>query len=412
MEISFKQDIMKKIILPIIVIVLISGCRQEEEKRRTPIDKTVMELAGILPGQEGPLTRTSLHSDGLLTLWNVGDAIGLYGSNASNVRFNLSSGADTPFGTFNGPQIETPLYAYYPYTQSAGDSYKSIQGQLKPVQEQDGDRDMFSACDWKVSTSIMGNEQEGYRIFFREIMTLLSFTIDVTGTPLEGEELKSVTFSAKGKKLAGNFNIDLSTQGAEPHFDEEASASVTLKLMHQPVLEAKKSVLCKMMINADILTGDTLMITLETARSLSTTTIVAKKSTRSGHRYQIPLLLSELTDKTVFKDIAEQYVYDTYGIYHKQDTLVSYKAFIDQWSIIAGNTHYTFRIQNNAQKQVISLENIPLNPKKGDSFDIEVSVYGADHIQSGTKRVKAVRSEDHKLLMFDYDNLVTYLVYN
>jgi len=34
MEISFKQDIMKKIILPIIVIVLISGCRQEEEKRR------------------------------------------------------------------------------------------------------------------------------------------------------------------------------------------------------------------------------------------------------------------------------------------------------------------------------------------------------------------------------------------
>ena len=159
--------------------------------------------------------------------------------------------------------------------------------------------------------------------------------------------------------------------------------------MHQPVPEAKKSVLCKMMINADILTGDTLMITLETARSLSTTTIVAKKSTRSGHRYQIPLLLSELTDKTVFKDIAEQYVYDTYGIYHKQDTLVSYKAFIDQWSIIAGNTHYTFRIQNNAQKQVISPEH-SLNPK-GDSFDIEVSVYGADHIQSGTKRVKAVR---------------------
>jgi hypothetical protein len=411
-EIFFNPDAMKKFILPIITILLIYGCRQEEEKKNPLTEIGTMEMAGILPGAEDPSTRTTLHNDGLLTLWNTDDSIGVFGSKASNIRFNLSSGADTPLGIFNGPFTETPLYAYYPYSQSAGDSYNKIRGQLDSVQEQDGERDMFAACDWKVSTSITGNEQDGYRIYFREIMTLLSFTIDATGTPLEGEFLRSVTLTANNRKLAGNFSIDLSALEAVPVFDEEAEGSVTLNLVHQPVLEAGKPVTCRMMVNAGISVGDTLKITLETSRSISTTTIPAGKTMKSGYRYHVPLLLSELRDNTIIRDMADQYRYNTYGIYHKEDTLVSYKAFRDQWSIMIGKTHYIFRIQNNAQKKIVSIENIPLNPGAGEYFNIEVSVYGAGNIRQGTKRVRVIRCEDHKLLLYDYGNETSYLVYN
>ena len=104
---------MKKTLICILALLLAGGCRQEEEKQQAPLEKETAALAGILPSVD-PATRTTLHEDGLLTTWESGDAIGVFGNNASNVRYTLSSGAGTPFGLFRGADSGSPVYAYYP----------------------------------------------------------------------------------------------------------------------------------------------------------------------------------------------------------------------------------------------------------------------------------------------------------
>jgi|LSQX01.3.fsa_nt_gb hypothetical protein len=402
---------MKKTLICILALLLAGGCRQEEEKQQAPLEKETAALAGILPSGD-PATRTTLHEDGLLTTWESGDAIGVFGNNASNVRYTLSSGAGTPFGLFRGADSGSPVYAYYPFTEKAGDSYNAIKGTLAPETVQNGEETPIGASDWKVSSLILGNATDGYRIHFREIMALLSFTIDATGTGLEGETLRSVSLSAEGRKLAGNFTIDLSKADATPLFDAQASSGVVLKMEHRPVLAGGKPLVCHMFVNADVPGGTPLEIVLETNRSVSTTRVTAAKPMKAGHRYHIPLILEEISDKTTVTDIALKYDYQTFGIYQKGDTLLSYRAFNDQWSRLDYPDHYTFRIQNNEQKFVVSVEGIPQNPQTGVFYNISVSVYGTDRIAAGTRNVCAVRLQDHLLVLYDYENEISYVVYN
>jgi len=46
-----------------------------------------------------------LDTDGLLTLWEEGDVIGVYAPGSNNVSYTLTSGAGTPFGVFLGPLV-------------------------------------------------------------------------------------------------------------------------------------------------------------------------------------------------------------------------------------------------------------------------------------------------------------------
>lgn len=71
---------MKKIIITTCLILLIMGCKQEEERRLSILQKDHMEIRGVLPTGEDVSTRTTLDTDGLLTLWEEGDTIGVYGN--------------------------------------------------------------------------------------------------------------------------------------------------------------------------------------------------------------------------------------------------------------------------------------------------------------------------------------------
>ncbi len=78
-----------------------------------------MEIKGILPSTEDIATRTTLDTDGLLTLWEEGDAIGVYGSGSPNISLTLTSGASTPFGIFKG-RPDCSVAAWYPVPRSPG----------------------------------------------------------------------------------------------------------------------------------------------------------------------------------------------------------------------------------------------------------------------------------------------------
>jgi hypothetical protein len=104
--------------------------------------------------------------------------------------------------------------------------------------------------------------------------------------------------------------------------------------------------------------------------------------------------------------------FGTYGIYHKKDTLVSYKQFKDQWSVITYDTHYDFRIQNYKDKKVVTLSSIPLTVADGASFTIEVSCVGIGNVTEGTKTVKVIHRDGHLLQLYDASAKTHYVVYN
>ena len=340
---------MKKIIIIIICVILLAGgCKQEEERHPSVLQKENMEIKGILPSGEDVATKTTLDEDGLLTLWEEGDAIGVYGNGSSNVSLTLTSGAGTPFGIFKGAQTGVPLAAYYPYTQSAGNTYTDIRGFLDSAQVQNENADLIAPYDWKISSHITGNDQDGYRIHFREIMTMLDFTLDVSGTALEGEPLQSVVFCAPDRKLAGNFSVDLGNTQAIPVFDEQATNKVCVRWETPPLAEAGNTLHVVMFVNAAIENEDLLRIALETDNHTSTTTVRSAKTMKAGHRYHIPLSLSELAEQTTIKEISDSGDYDTFGIYRGEDTLIAYRQFTDQWSILTYATYYDFRLQNHA----------------------------------------------------------------
>jgi hypothetical protein len=402
----------KKIIIIICGILLTIGCKQEKERRLSVLQKENMEIKGILPSGEDVATKTTLDEDGLLTLWEEGDAIGVYGNGSSNVSLTLTSGAGTPFGVFKGTQTGVPLAAYYPYTQSAGNTYTDVRGFLDSAQVQNENAHHIAPYDWKVSSHVTGNDQDGYRIHFREIMTLLNFTIDVNGTALVGEHLQSVTFCVPDKKLAGNFAIDLGTSQALPAFDDQATNKVCVRWETTPLAEAGNTTDVVMFVNASVEAEDLLQITLETENHTATTTVPSAKTMKAGHRYHIPLSLSELSDQTTIKEKSDPGDYNTFGIYRMEDTLITYRQFADQWSILAYDTHYDFRIQNYAQKKVVTISGIPLDPQPGSTFSIEINVLGVDNIAQGSKNVTVARKEGNLLLLYDQENQTSYLVYN
>ncbi len=103
--------------------------------------------------------------------------------------------------------------------------------------------------------------------------------------------------------------------------------------------------------------------------------------------------------------------YQAYGVYNKTATLFSYRQYQDQWSILSYETHYSFRIQNYDQKQVLTIASIPRSVQKGATFTIDVAVYGIDNITPGIKTVTAVRKKDNRLLLLDQENEISYYVY-
>ena len=403
---------MKKIIITTCLILLIMGCKQEEERRLSILQKDHMEIRGVLPTGEDVSTRTTLDTDGLLTLWEEGDTIGVYGNGSSNVSLTLTSGAGTPFGVFRGAQTGVPVGAYYPYTGSAGDNYREVHGTLDSEQVQNENASQIAPYDWKISSSITGNDQDGYRIHFREIMTMLDISIDVSGTALVGETLGSVTLVAPDRKLAGDFTINLGNPFALPMMDEQASDRVRVRLENPPLLETGEIINARMFMNAAIQSGDPLQIILETENHISTTTVQSAKTMQAGHRNYITLSLSAMLDQTTIENKNDPGNYDTFGIYRMEDTLITYRQFTDQWSILTYPTYYDFRIQNYVQKKVVTIGSIPLDPDPGSEFTVEISVFGAENIPAGSKNVTVIRKEGNLLLLYDQENQTSYLVYN
>ena len=94
----------------------------------SPGGNTVIEAVCPAPALEEPATRTAVdptaYTSGEIGInWLPADRIGVYSATTANACFTNQSDQETDKTSFAGnlQNGETPLYAYYPYTETAGE---------------------------------------------------------------------------------------------------------------------------------------------------------------------------------------------------------------------------------------------------------------------------------------------------
>ena len=194
-------------------------------------------------GDESPgdATRTFIdenesYSSGVGTLWRTKEVIGVYSSWSKNAKFTSTNTKSAGSVAFRGLVAGTPQYAYYPYSEANnGVSHTAVKGNIplnqaysQTYRDIEGDyrAGTFDSKTWFSST-----------FTFNRLVSILKFTLDATGTALEGDRMRSITFKVNNnRQLSGDFTINLETQETTPATFADGSDSLNLTWTDQPQL--------------------------------------------------------------------------------------------------------------------------------------------------------------------------------
>ena len=346
---------MKRLIFPAVLLLLASGCRstdsieQLQSGRRSDCDAVT-----ILAPSNNVLTRTTLNKDdesGVYDIyWALKDEIGVYSDWTDNAQFTLNSiGQDEV--AFQGTIAGAPEFAYYPYSENAGENPKAITLNLPDKQTQTGDNNPNMAYDLKSGQKKSGSAQDGYTFEFQQKLTILMFTI-TPSSELVGQTLQRISLKAPiGQKLAGDYTLDI-TGNKAPVFWDNYSNEVILSFVDMPAFKANESVTGYMFINPDIKANDGLVITVATDKKLISTknAKAGNDGFNSGLIYDIQMNLSNLDDTQITIGDAWYYQYSECGLYSIDVGIATsvhkYEANKDQYSYSTNGNDYSYSVQS------------------------------------------------------------------
>lgn len=144
----------------------LAACSQEDEWSETGSTDETQLTVYIEQDQS---TRTSVDNTGKVT-WNIGDTIGVFGSNeAKNVPFIYSHSDDNGASIFVGHLAagEEPVTVYYPYHKSATLIDNELQTILPAERTADGSS----------NGPMLGSRNEDGSFLFKHLCGLLKFTV-------------------------------------------------------------------------------------------------------------------------------------------------------------------------------------------------------------------------------------------
>lgn len=231
--------------------------------------------------------------------WLPADRIGVFGSlGSANIPFSNSNMQTAPKAVFTGDLNtgESPIYAYYPYSQVAGTDVKAIKGNLPLTQSYDLSTGAIGS-DYKYGQPIAGAEQG--RFAFNHLFAFLKFDIDATGSSLEGELLESITISIPETNLGGDFTFD-ATSG-ELTMAPGSNSEMVMKWTTSPAL-TPSLFHGYMSVAPTDLSGKTISIKITTSGHVASFDVAPKVSSlEKNSYYTLPLTLSLIEKEPSFK---------------------------------------------------------------------------------------------------------------
>lgn len=264
-------------------------------------------------GDESPgdATRTFIdenesYSSGVGTLWRTKEVIGVYSSWSKNAKFTSTNTKSAGSVAFRGLVAGTPQYAYYPYSEANnGVSHTAVKGNIplnqaysQTYRDIEGDyrAGTFDSQTWFSST-----------FTFNRLVSILKFTLDATGTALEGDRMRSITFKVNNnRQLSGDFTINLETQETTPATFADGSDSLNLTWTDQPQLLNGYSYRAYMTSLPTLQKGDEITFVITTNNHVATFKRASKVTFVPNGVVNYPLTLANFSDLVVTEIVKDE----------------------------------------------------------------------------------------------------------
>ena len=236
-------------------------------------------------------------------VWTDGDEIGVFDATGATQKRYAKVGTGTAptaaFAASGTTAFGTPVYAYYPYAAvNNANDMRSLTGTLPATQNMDSGT---LQGDYKYGSAITQTDDGGWEFEFKHIFSLARITIDATGTPLQGETLKSFTLSvSRGDAdvpIAGDFTF--SAEDGSWTQTGEGQSSITLEWNEAtPVLSQSQTYY--MSLFPLVRTGDLFTITVTTENHRATFTATSLANFAAEEIYNFPVTLARYESLKVY----------------------------------------------------------------------------------------------------------------
>ncbi len=232
-------------------------------------------------------------STGVLGLmWTDGDELGVFATSGAQVRYTKSNSDSERKAAFT-PQGDAiaPRYAYYPYSaENDGRDLNSLIGSVPSEQSMDSG---LLQGDYKIGR-ISATTSSGYEFVFKHLFSLLRVEVDATGTPLEGEALRSVELSLTrgGQPVAITGDFSFSARSGAVSMGSLTSSVLSMTWNEQAAV-LSGAVKGFVSIFPNVRAGDVMDVTVTTEGHTARFATVAKVDFQEQGLYNFPILLKE-----------------------------------------------------------------------------------------------------------------------
>ena len=286
-------------------VVLAAGCVKEQAGMEPAGDEAgiVADAPMIIAEQSEPLTRTCIDAAAdatgtLPVLWEASDEVGVFFEDgSSNAKYVNASGkvANASFGAAEQVSGSEIAYVYYPYdAANNGQAATELSGNVPSEQAMDGS--IHGDYKWG---ELKSQVEEGYKFKFYNIVSLVRFNIDATGTEMASETLKKVTLTVTRGDIVVPVTGSFTFSAADGSYTCGTTSNV-LTTTWNGSLSSVQSGFASVL--PEIEAGDQLNFLIETDNYKATVTMTSKVAFVPGAYYTFPLTLSKLSKLRIIGD--------------------------------------------------------------------------------------------------------------
>lgn len=360
-------------------------------------------------------TKTYFDNANLQILWKENDKIGVFLTDSKNASFTVNpEDKDKKVAAFSSDGAVTgdPQYCYHPYSSTAGTDATAVALTLAPVQTQTTiNVPNIGANDFRIGQITFDGSK--YNTTMQQKTAVLYYKFKPTA-PLNGDKLDNITLKVNGRKLTGNFTMDITNMKSAPVFASNAADSVKLVFADKPTLVTDTQVEGWAVINPSIKAGDVMDFVIETDNHLVDVHVTINKDFAEGYRYGLPLDVASLAGKAVISQNTKFNLIQTPGVYNVTDindpsVKLAYTPGASQYTYAANR--FSIQSMSLGYAVVDSLRSTPTTV--GESYKMGVKAIGTDKVtgSAGTDfDVKLTRIQGNKRWLVDETNNVGYII--
>ena len=257
-----------------------------------------MEFNAVIAEPISDETRTAIdeandYGSAVGVLWCPNETIGVYNDYFKNVKFTSTNTSNNANATFRGIMLGTPKYAYYPYnSENTKAAYTQVKGNIPLYQSYSNVHKTLDA-DYKVGV-LDESRLFGATFEFTRLVCLWKFQVNATGSPLEGQILRSISVKVSNQRqISGDFTMNLKEQTFSLGEFKENADSLYLRMGGSLVMNNGTSHVAYATCLPVVKSGDEYQITITTDTHIAKLSRTSKAAHKSNGLYKFTLNLSD-----------------------------------------------------------------------------------------------------------------------